>query len=113
MKPSHERGDRLCWKASKSGAAMFQGAGEPSVVKDIDVLLFCTGYSYDFPFLPADCGVAVHDSKQVAPLFEHVFSITDPTLAFVGLPWKVRGTIANVLFIAKPHRCSRRYFRAA
>lgn len=29
------------------------------------------------------------DNNHVRPLFNHIFSIADPTLAFIGLPWKV------------------------
>ncbi|ATY59960.1 Thiol-specific monooxygenase [Cordyceps militaris] len=58
---------------------------------DIDAVVFCTGYVYSFPFLKglgsaavvSDGGACVHG------LYQHVFSIDDPTLAFLGIPQRV------------------------
>jgi cation diffusion facilitator CzcD-associated flavoprotein CzcO len=60
----------------------------------VDVLLFATGYTYDFPFLRDR--VTVTDNR-VLGLFQHVFPpALAPTLAFVGLPWKVRLRLPSV-----------------
>jgi len=54
-----------------------------------DVILHCTGYLYYFPFLDTQGEVGV-DDNCVGPLYEHVFPPSlAPSLAFVGLPWKV------------------------
>ena len=54
----------------------------------VDAVVFATGYHFSFePFLRGDL-VQVTDNC-VAPLFEHVFPPAAPTLAFIGLPWKV------------------------
>lgn len=54
----------------------------------VDTVLYCTGYNYSFPFLGSDSPVSVHENR-VGPLYKHVFPTQAPTLAFVGLPWKV------------------------
>ncbi|XP_012277616.1 flavin-containing monooxygenase FMO GS-OX-like 1 [Orussus abietinus] len=54
----------------------------------IDEVFYCTGYKYYFPFLDESCGVQV-DSNMVTPLWKHLVSIQNPTLAFVGLPFYV------------------------
>ena len=52
------------------------------------------GYSYSFPFLkPAS--LVQTDENHVAPLYKHVFAVTAPTLAFIGLAWK---SLRNVQF---------------
>jgi len=52
------------------------------------------GYSYRFPFLKPASLVRTDDNR-VAPLYKHVFAVTAPTLAFVGLAWK---SLRNVQF---------------
>nr|XP_050860583.1 flavin-containing monooxygenase 2-like isoform X3 [Vespula vulgaris] len=54
----------------------------------IDVIFYCTGYKYSFPFLSEKCGIRV-DSNMVTPLWKHLVSIENPTLAIVGLPFYV------------------------
>lgn len=52
-------------------------------VVQVDVVVFATGYSYSFPFLPSDlqvkCGYRLR-------LYKHVFppALNKPTLAVVG-----------------------------
>lgn len=54
-----------------------------------DVIMHCTGYLYDFPFLGDDSTITV-DDNCVDPLYKHVFPIeVAPELSFIGLPWKV------------------------
>jgi len=52
------------------------------------------GYSYSFPFLKPASHVCT-DDNHVAPLYKHIFAVTAPTLAFVGLAWK---SLRNVQF---------------
>lgn len=55
-----------------------------------DVILYCTGYRYHFPFLDLD-ELTVDDENRVGPLYKHVFPPKyAPNLSFVGLPVKVR-----------------------
>ena len=62
------------------------GAGGAPV--DVDVILWCTGYSYAFPFLAGLPDLRADDC--VEPLYEHVFAPRyGASLSFVGLPFKV------------------------
>ncbi|XP_076245742.1 senecionine N-oxygenase isoform X1 [Calliopsis andreniformis] len=54
----------------------------------VDIVFYCTGYKYSFPFLSEKCGVRV-DSNMVTPLWKHLVSIENPTLALIGLPFYV------------------------
>ena len=71
-----------------------------SIVK-VDIILWCTGYAYDYPFLDLDgqkCDqtieleantVEVTNKRKVENLYQQIFSISHPTLTFVGLPYAV------------------------
>lgn len=54
-----------------------------SSVRNIDIVLFATGYDFSFPFLPEPHGRTV--DRRVENLYQHVFDIKDPTLAFIGM----------------------------
>jgi hypothetical protein len=74
---------------------------------DIDVILWCTGYSYDFPFLPTECsaekneelkgqgadhagfGVRLEGGKRLRGLHLKMVHQEEPTMAFIGLPFSV------------------------
>ncbi|KAG5330695.1 SNO1 oxygenase, partial [Acromyrmex charruanus] len=56
--------------------------------EQVDVVFYCTGYKYSFPFLVESCGVRV-DSNMVTHLWKHLVSIENPTLALIGLPFYV------------------------
>lgn len=60
---------------------------DDSRVEDIDLLIYCTGYQYNIPFLK-DC-VVVDKEKAVLNVYQHVFCNDEPSLSFVGLPWSV------------------------
>ncbi len=53
--------------------------------KEIDALVLCTGYRYDFGFLSDSCEVDT-DQERVTPLYKHVVHIALPTLSFIGIP---------------------------
>lgn len=60
-----------------------------ATVSGVDVVLFCTGYEYVFPFLDhSSCGVEV-STYHVGPLYKHMISIEEPSLCFVGIPTKI------------------------
>ncbi|CAJ2507786.1 Uu.00g089720.m01.CDS01 [Anthostomella pinea] len=72
--------------------------GEPRLERDVDAVLFCTGYLYTFPFLPSlSLSLAsveadpplITDGRRVHGLARHLLHIVHPTLAFPGLPMKV------------------------
>ncbi|KAM3262934.1 hypothetical protein ACQJBY_053219 [Aegilops geniculata] len=58
---------------------------------EADTVIYCTGYTYSFPFLDTGGAVTVSDGGYVVgPLFEHVFPPSlAPSLSFVGVPRKV------------------------
>ncbi|XP_004290726.1 PREDICTED: flavin-containing monooxygenase FMO GS-OX-like 9 [Fragaria vesca subsp. vesca] len=54
-----------------------------------DTIIYCTGYSYTFPFLDTK-GIVAIDDDRVGPLFEHTFPPSlAPSLSFIGIPRKV------------------------
>ncbi|KAK4257224.1 hypothetical protein QN277_006839 [Acacia crassicarpa] len=56
-----------------------------------DTILYCTGYSYAFPFLDTK-GMVVVDDDRVGPLYEHTFPPSlAPSLTFIGIPRKLIG----------------------
>ncbi|MED6194352.1 hypothetical protein PIB30_027740 [Stylosanthes scabra] len=56
-----------------------------------DTILYCTGYSYVFPFLDTQ-GKVVVDDDRVGPLYEHTFPPSlAPSLSFIGIPRKILG----------------------
>lgn len=61
------------------------------VEKDLDAVLYCTGYLFAFPFLESlkpDL-VVEGDGRRVFGLYKHLFHIEHPTLVFPGLPVRV------------------------
>ncbi|MCD7471522.1 hypothetical protein HAX54_012009 [Datura stramonium] len=54
-----------------------------------DIILHCTGYKYDFPFLETNGIVRAADDRTVGPLYKHVFPPKlSPCLSFVGIPYQ-------------------------
>ncbi|KAM3317069.1 hypothetical protein ACQJBY_034958 [Aegilops geniculata] len=58
---------------------------------EADTVIYCTGYTYFFPFLYTGGAVTIDtDGHVVGPLFEHVFPPSlAPSLSFVGVARKV------------------------
>lgn len=62
-----------------------------TVETNVDHVIFCTGYLYKYAFLES-LSPAVTDaegSHSVNHLYQHLFYINDPTLAFVGIPMRI------------------------
>ncbi|KAL6175454.1 hypothetical protein ACLB2K_052095 [Fragaria x ananassa] len=56
-----------------------------------DTIIYCTGYSYTFPFLDTK-GIVAIDDDRVGPLYEHTFPPSlAPSLSFIGIPRKIIG----------------------
>ncbi|KAI9270547.1 hypothetical protein BDA99DRAFT_478432 [Phascolomyces articulosus] len=51
----------------------------------VDTVFFATGYLYSFPFLPFERDNLIVDGKTVFGIYEDIFYVKNPTLAFVGL----------------------------
>ncbi|XP_042459910.1 flavin-containing monooxygenase FMO GS-OX-like 8 isoform X1 [Zingiber officinale] len=76
----HQEIELLC----EDGTVLF--ADGSSVVAD--TILYCTGYSYSFPFLDTK-GIIHVDENRIGPLYEHTFPPSlAPSLSFVGIPNK-------------------------
>jgi len=59
---------------------------EDGTEQSIDVVIFCTGYQYKFPFLKDDSIIKIeHNGQYFGPLYKRIFSINEPTLIFIGL----------------------------
>ncbi|KAM3524570.1 hypothetical protein MY4038_007695 [Beauveria bassiana] len=84
-----------CWAKGMPEIAEFIPKGRSvrfangETESDIDAVVFCTGYLYSFPFLQSLGSVLVSDGACVHGLYQHVFHIDDPTLAFLGLPQRI------------------------
>ncbi|KAF5271110.1 hypothetical protein FQA39_LY08248 [Lamprigera yunnana] len=65
----------------KNGVIFADGTKE-----DFDIVMYCTGYEYKFPFLSKECGISVQDN-WVHPLYKHVINIDHPTMFFIGIPF--------------------------
>lgn len=52
----------------------------------VDTVVWCTGYSYSFPFLEGSDLLTPPLSERVHPLYEQLFHVKHPSLSFVGLP---------------------------
>lgn len=67
-------------------------ADAPKVLRDVDVVIYCTGYLYTLPFLksymdPSDPDAILHASgARLYRTYKHIFYIPDPTLSFIGIP---------------------------
>ena len=61
-----------------------------TVVEDVDVVMYATGYTYHFPFAQDVEGMPQVDDNRLCALYKHVFPPKRaPWLSFVGIPWKV------------------------
>ncbi|TRY64055.1 hypothetical protein TCAL_07717 [Tigriopus californicus] len=54
----------------------------------VDCLLYCTGYEFQFPFLDGSCQVKV-ENRTVKPLYKHLVHCEHPTMAFLGIPTQI------------------------
>ncbi|KAK4104973.1 FAD/NAD(P)-binding domain-containing protein, partial [Parathielavia hyrcaniae] len=59
------------------------------IEKNIDAVIFATGYLFSFPFLRSLKPPVVTDGRRVRGLYKNLFHIDHPTLVFTRLPIKV------------------------
>ncbi len=59
------------------------GLADGSVLEEVDVLLYCTGYEFSYPFLSDSCGIKVV-GRQVNLIITYYYSIVT-LLICVGL----------------------------
>ena len=65
-----------------------EGDDENIKLEGIDIIVFCTGYKYDFPFLKSLSDLQ-YQENMVYPLYKHMFYVPDPSLIFIGIPQKI------------------------
>ena len=59
-------------------------------ITNIDTIIFCSGYDYDFPFIHQQSNLPLTTAgRRVQPLYEQLWHANTPTVAFVGLPHSV------------------------
>ncbi|XP_073950542.1 senecionine N-oxygenase-like [Choristoneura fumiferana] len=63
----------------KNGVVFVDGSFE-----EVDDVIYCTGYDFNYPFLDGSCGLAI-STDSVTPLYKHVVNINEPTMLIVGL----------------------------
>ena len=51
-----------------------------------NALLFCTGYSYKYPFLEKSKLIKISEDERVMSLYYHMIHTAYPTLSFIGIP---------------------------
>ncbi|MFU8817725.1 MAG: FAD-dependent oxidoreductase [Pseudomonadales bacterium] len=56
-------------------------------LEPVDALMFCTGYRYAYPFF--DDGLVRVADNWVSPLYQDLLHIDRPSLAFIGIPFRV------------------------
>lgn len=72
----------LCPRSSSPERAVRFADGR--VEQNIDAILFCTGYHHSYPFLSSLQPPLITTGERVHHLYQHIFYIHNPTLAFVG-----------------------------
>ncbi|GKT94374.1 thiol-specific monooxygenase [Colletotrichum tofieldiae] len=93
--PNTPAEDRSSWAKMVPEIAEFIPEGRKvrfangEVESDIDGVVFCTGYFYSFPFIRDLSPPVVTDGAYARNLYEHLFYIDDPTLAFAGIPQRI------------------------
>ena len=61
-----------------------------TVLDDVDIVVLCTGYDYEFPFMGDNVGLSNEvGERRVGPLYKQLFHARHPTLSFIGLPHSV------------------------
>lgn len=64
-------------------AARFE---DGSIERHIDAIVLCTGYAYSFPSLAPTFPSIKDEGIGALPLYQYVFHMQHPTLAFVETP---------------------------
>ena len=56
-------------------------------IVNVDCVVFCTGYDYDFPFFDDDSSPVTVDvpARRISPLYRHLVAINNPSLALMGI----------------------------
>ncbi|CAH0594187.1 unnamed protein product [Chrysodeixis includens] len=52
--------------------------------EEVDDVIYCTGFQYDYPFLDETSGLTL-DPKSVVPLYRYMVNVNQPTMMVMGL----------------------------
>lgn len=67
-------------------------AKQEEVVEDVDVIIYCSGYDYNFHFINEKSNLnlkALPGERRVSPLYEQLWHARHPSISFIGLPHSV------------------------
>ncbi|KAI8294057.1 Thiol-specific monooxygenase [Colletotrichum sp. SAR 10_98] len=67
---------------SRAGTITFE---DGTKVEDVDHVIFGTGYTFSFPFLPKVQERVMQADRRLPGVYYHTWDIEDPTLAFLGM----------------------------
>lgn len=78
----------------ENGAVHFSSprSDEEHVADDIDAIVFCSGYDYDFPFINEASNLELQftpGERRVQPLFEQTWHARYPSVSFIGIPHSI------------------------
>lgn len=78
----------------ENGAVHFssQRCPEEHVADDIDAIVFCSGYDYDFPFINDASNLELQftpGERRVQPLYEQTWHARYPSVSFIGIPHSI------------------------
>lgn len=66
-----------------------KGEGTESEIDEVDVVLYATGYLYDFEIIKPDLLDWKWKDNIAYPLYKNIFYSHDPSLIFLGLPFMI------------------------
>ncbi|CAI7620889.1 unnamed protein product [Penicillium discolor] len=72
--------------SAKGGHVQFVDGHEE---RDVDHIIFCTGYHFSIPFLSSLQPPLITDGVRPHHLYQHVFYSKEPTLALIGFPQRI------------------------
>lgn len=67
-------------------------SSEEHVADDIDAIVFCSGYDYDFPFINEASNLELRftpGERRVQPLYEQTWHAGHPSVSFIGIPHSI------------------------
>ena len=80
----------------ENGGIHFSSPGSPTeedhVADDVDAIVFCSGYDYDFPFIDEESNLDITftpGERRVQPLYEQTWHARVTSLSFIGIPHSI------------------------
>ena len=67
-------------------------SAEEHVADDVDAIVFCSGYDYDFPFINDASNLELQftpGQRRVQPLYEQTWHARYPSVSFIGIPHSI------------------------